>query len=71
MIAEGHNCPEPGEKFVPVGESTPGASVTKAKYSSCSPGWRKDFEEQVLPHLNVLANFHGHNSMAEMEVVNG
>jgi hypothetical protein len=61
VIAAGHDTPDPDGLYTPIYE-TADVTVSKGRYMSASEGWTKDFVSGVLPRLNVLANFIGHNS---------
>jgi len=57
VIAKGWECPEPPSMWAPSDDPY----VKASKYSSCDPGWERDFNKEVIPKIEVLANYHGHN----------
>jgi len=68
VIAEGHDNPEPPSFLGDYKAEGDGVMVAQSRHSSCSSGWKDDFETETLPQLNVLASFSGHNSMGAVPV---
>lgn len=68
VVAEGHDCPDPPSIFGEGKTDGNGVTVSKARHSSCSGGWKTDFEAAVLPNVKVLANYHGHDPMMSNDV---
>ncbi|HEY0108277.1 MAG TPA: hypothetical protein VGB67_01550 [Fibrella sp.] len=62
VIAEGWSTPDAPsmlDKPVSVGN---GVTIARTTHQSFSGGWEADFKAQVLPNVNVLADYHGHNA---------
>lgn len=59
VVAKGWNLPKPASMF---GEAKPAAGglamVSEGRYESFSPGWKRDFYRDVIPAVEVLADYH-------------
>lgn len=62
VVAAGHGLPEPPSPFTAPVDGGNGVSVSRSRHSSFGEGWKAEFDADILPALNVILNFEGHNS---------
>lgn len=62
VVADGWGNAEAPEMFGVLVSEDAKVSVRKSSHTSFSPKWKQDFEDQVKPSLDVLADFSSHNS---------